>query len=52
MRGREKKKRKEKGFDSRYADGRKSLVRELKLVHETRATRGYQKLRVSSRSKR
>ena len=55
--GKEKKKRKKKkkencawrrkkkeGFDSRCFDGQTSLVRELKFIYVTRATRGYQKL--------
>ena len=33
-------------------DGRNASGKETKLVHVTRATRGYQKLRVSSCSKR
>ena len=41
MEGKEKKK--EKGFDSQCFDGRKSLVRELKLVYSTRATSRSQK---------
>ena len=39
----EKGERKENGSDSRYFDGRKSLVRELKLVYLTRATSRCQK---------
>ena len=41
--GGEKKKKKEKGFDSQCSDGQKLLVRELKLVYSTRATSRCQK---------
>ena len=40
---RERKKKKEKGSDSRCPNGRKSLVRELKLVYLTRAMSRCQK---------
>ena len=45
MRGKEKggKKEEEKGSDSQCSDGRKSLVRELKLIYLTRATGRCQK---------
>ena len=41
----EKKKRKEKSFNSRCSDGWKLLVRETKLVYSTRATSRCQKKR-------
>ena len=43
--GKEKGKRKEKGFDSQCSDGRKSLVRELKLVYSMRAMSRCQKIK-------
>ena len=39
----EKGERKEKGSDSQYSDGRKSIGQELKLVYSTRATSRCQK---------
>ena len=49
--------KKKKGNDTSLCDlqrtgGRNTLRQETKLVHVTRATRRYQKLGVSSRSKR
>ena len=43
---------KRKGRFSWRSDGRISMVRELKLIHATRATHRYQNLGVSSNSKR
>ena len=43
---------KRKGGFSRRSNGRIPTVQELKSVHTTRATRGYQNLGVSSNSKR
>ena len=48
MRGGEKRK-KEKGSDSWCSDGRKLLVRELKLVYAIRVTCGYRNLNFSSK---
>ena len=47
-----KKGKKGKGKFSRHSNGRSSTVRELKLVHVMRATRGYQNRGVLSNSKR
>ena len=44
--------KKRKGGFSRRSDGRIPTVRELKSVHTTRVTCGYQNLRVLSNSKR
>ena len=43
---------KKKGRFSRRCDGRISTVRELKSIHATMVTHGYQNLGVSSNSKR
>ena len=50
MRGRKGEKRKRRF--SQCSDGQISTIRELKLIHTMRATRGYQNLGVSSKSKR
>ena len=44
--------KKGRGRFSQCFDGRISTVRELKSIHTTRATHGYQNLGVSSNSKR
>ena len=44
--------REEKERISWCFDSKKSIVQELKLVHATRATRGYQNQSFSSNSKR
>ena len=50
-RERERIKKQKKGF-SRLFDGQNSTVREEKLIHSSRTTRGYQNLGVSSNSAR
>ena len=48
----EREKEKKKGRFSQSFDGRNWTVREEKLIHASRATRGYQNLGVSSSSTR
>ena len=52
QRDRGRKGEKRKGDFSRYFDSQSSMLREEKSIHASRATRGYQKLGVSSNSTR